>query len=61
MLFFVVFRMAARAWRATVQLELNLLSNKVPPSHRTVTNQYAKHLLIPLSESLGFEYYIPAM
>ena len=22
----------------------NALSNKVPPSHRTVTNQYTKHL-----------------
>jgi hypothetical protein len=29
----------------------NALSNKVPPSHRTVTNQYTKHLLSSLSDA----------
>ena len=31
----------------------NALSNKVPPSHRTVTNQYTKHLLIEINGCWG--------
>jgi hypothetical protein len=39
----------------------NALSNKVPPSHRTVTNQYTKHLLTLKSQENVVIYYFSAL